>query len=330
MTVVSRYNPSYKDEWDAFVRRSKNGTFILLRDYMDYHADRFVDCSQMIRDERGRLLAVLPANRSGDTAVSHGGLTYGGFVTGDEMRAATMLHVFQSTLTFLKQENVERMVYKTIPHIYCRLPADEDRYALFLCKAKVIRRDVLSVVPREERLAFQERRRRRIKMAVQSGLEVKVVERLDEFWQILSNNLNARHKVAPVHQCDEMKLLMSRFPQHIRFHACLEGEELRAGVVIYDTGAVAHAQYIAADERGRDIGALDLLFHDLITRSYPSPRYFDFGVSTIGGGASLNTGLCEQKEGFGARTIVHDHYEIDLAGWDRQMIDAALWRVSDN
>ena len=68
------------DEWNQFVRASKNGTFLFDRRFMDYHSDRFSDHSLMCYRE-GRLYALLPANEKGDTLVSHGGLTYDGLVT---------------------------------------------------------------------------------------------------------------------------------------------------------------------------------------------------------------------------------------------------------
>ena len=39
---ITRYSAENKERWDRFVRLSKNGTFLLQRDYMDYHADRFL------------------------------------------------------------------------------------------------------------------------------------------------------------------------------------------------------------------------------------------------------------------------------------------------
>ena len=57
--------------------------------------------------------------------------------------------------------------------------------------------------------------------------------------------------------------------------------------------------------------ALDLL--DVLLESYAGRvRYFDFGASTEDGGRTLNAGLVEYKEGFGARTVVHDMYEWEL------------------
>lgn len=41
-------------------------------------------------------------------------------------------------------------------------------------------------------------------------------------------------------------------------------------------------------------------------------KYFDFGISNENNGRFLNRGLIAQKEGFGARTIVHDFYELSI------------------
>ena len=44
---IVRYSPEMKGVWDDFVETSKNGTFLLKRDYMEYHADRFPDHSYL-------------------------------------------------------------------------------------------------------------------------------------------------------------------------------------------------------------------------------------------------------------------------------------------
>lgn len=87
---ITPYTSSCKAEWDAFVRTSRNGTFLFMRDYMDYHADRFRDCSLMAR-YGGKLHALLPAHLSEKRFCSHKGLTYGGVVTDDKMTASLML-----------------------------------------------------------------------------------------------------------------------------------------------------------------------------------------------------------------------------------------------
>ncbi|MBQ3777207.1 MAG: hypothetical protein II835_03825 [Fibrobacter sp.] len=74
MTIIP-YSINRKETWDAFVEMSKNGTFLLKRNFMDYHSDRFFDCSLLIYSgispdgefkEKGLttkdLVAVFPAN----------------------------------------------------------------------------------------------------------------------------------------------------------------------------------------------------------------------------------------------------------------------------
>ena len=95
-----------------------------------------------------------------------------------------------------------------------------------------------------------------------------------------------------------------------------------AGVVVYQSER-AHCQYIAASPDGRAMGALDLLFDHLLNDEYPD-MFFDFGSSHEGGGRTINRGLIEQKEGFGARSVVHEHYLIDLTTYRPGTLTGAL------
>lgn len=82
------------------------------------------------------------------------------------------------------------------------------------------------------------------------------------------------------------------------------------GAVMYLTERCAHVQYTASNPAGRAANALDLLFFALIEEH--AGRWFDFGISNEGDGRVLNHGLIDYKEGFGARTVTLDHYEILL------------------
>ena len=79
MIAVRPYTPDEAECWNELVAQSRNGTFLFDRRYMDYHSDRFADHS-LLFSERGKTVALLPANRCGDTLHSHQGLTYGGLV----------------------------------------------------------------------------------------------------------------------------------------------------------------------------------------------------------------------------------------------------------
>jgi hypothetical protein len=311
MIHIDRYDESMKGVWDDFVSSSKNGVFLFCRDYMGYHADRFPDHSLLcFRDNA--LVALLPATLHDDALSSHAGLTFGGFVVGGGMTTPLMLSVFDALVDYLRASKMSRLLYKCVPHIYHALPAEEDRYALFVKGARLYRRDVTSTIDLSRPLAYQERRRRGLKKAQAEGIAVRRTDNFEGFWVILEENLRQAHGVKPVHSLAEIRRLQQLFPEAIKLFCAYRAQEILAGVVLYENARVAHAQYIGSSEGGRRVGALEAVFHHLLCDACKGFRYFDYGVSTEDAGRILNQGLIDFKEGFGARAIAHDFYELGV------------------
>src|SRR5207237_10877364 len=103
---------------------------------------------------------------------SHAGLTCGGIVAGASMRVELMLDVFDAMTACLQREGVDRLVYKPVPHIYHRYPAEEDLYALFRQRAVLQRRDVSVTIAEHERLPISKGRQWALKQARKGGLAV--------------------------------------------------------------------------------------------------------------------------------------------------------------
>lgn len=312
---VQPYSSDHRTRWDEFVALSKNGTFLIQRGFLEYHSDRFTDASTIVTDAEGRIKALFPANRSGKQITSHGGLSYGGMISDETMTAPLALDIFAAWLNHCRRAGVSEIVYRSVPAIYHRMPADEDRYAIFYHGGDLYRRDVTSVIDFTAEAPVQERRRRGVRKALKAGLHFEEMSDIAEFWAILNQNLNSRHDTKPVHSLDEILLLRNRFPQNIRLFGVSGSGALHAGALLFCCGGTIHAQYIASSEEGRSQGALDLLFLTLIDRFRESARYFDFGNSNENEGRHLNRGLIEFKEGFGARSIVQDFFRIDLDTW---------------
>lgn len=310
MVTVKPYTIEDKLLWNNFISLSKNGTFLLDRNYMTYHADRFEDASLLFFDKNQSLIALLPANKSGSEIISHEGLTYGGLIYDNRMTQPLMIHVFQVLLRYLLEQKITGLTYKTIPAIYHKGPSDEDRYVLFLLNAQLIRRDSLTVIDKHYPIAFQKRRKRALNQAQKSCFKLQIATNFVDYWNVLIENLQAKHGVKPVHHYNEIQSLAENFPSNIKLFTCYEENTLMAGVVIYETELVAHFQYIAATEKGKNSSALDWLFMTLITDIYKDKRYIDFGISNEKKGRFINQGLIDFKEGFGGRTIVHDYYQI--------------------
>lgn len=298
--------------WNGFVERSKNGNFLFNRDYMEYHADRFVDYSLLVFNERDRLVGVLPASLHDDTVISHGGLTYGGIITDAEMKTANMLKLFDALLDYLRNHGIKRLVYKAIPHVFHAIPSEEDLYALFLNNARLYRRDASSVIYLPERMKFAKGKREGVRKAQRSGLVVNESRDFNSFFEIGRNVMQNKYNRLPVHTAAEMELLVNRFPENIRLHASFADSRMLAGVITYVFPTCVHIQYMYNSEKGMTVGALDIILEHLINEIYAGHRFMSFGVSTENDGKYLNEGLIHQKEMFGGRTVVYDFYGLTL------------------
>lgn len=305
---IKKYNPEQKKEWDSFVASSKNGTFLFYRDFMEYHSDRFTDCSFLFY-YKDKLIALLPANIQDDVLYSHQGLTYGGFILDQSATTKLVLSIFGALIDYLKVNHIHEFIYKPVPHIYHKLPAEEDLYALYRDNAVLTGRSISSCISQVNAVKYSELRKRGIKKAQKNNLQINETSDFSCFWQILEENLSQRFNVLPVHSLSEINYLKSKFPDNIRLFEVKDSDAVIAGCVLFDTDRVVHVQYISASGKGKESGALDLLFDYLITNNKHKP-YFEFGISTEKNGTYLNEGLISQKEGFGARGIVYDMYKL--------------------
>ena len=311
MLEIVRYTPDQKQAWNDFVRRSKNGTFLLDRNYMDYHADRFTDHSLMVY-RRDKLYALLPGNIAGDTFYSHQGLTYGGFIMSDKTVAADVVQLFRLLNDQFRREGIRKVIYKPTPWIYHRQPSEEDLYAVVEVCGATVSRGLSSTISRDYQNKWYRIRECGARHAKQLGLTVEETEDYKPFWQVLSNNLRERYGLNPVHTVEEIEMLHRRMPDHIRLVVVKEGDETIGGTVLYVSDRVVHSQYIAASPKGKQVHALDLLFDVVIRKALASHPYFDFGISTEKRGTYLNEHLIYQKEGFGGRGVCYDWYEWTL------------------
>ncbi|PVA11534.1 GNAT family N-acetyltransferase [Pelagivirga sediminicola] len=309
--TIRRYAPEDEEAWNIFVAASANGTFLHDRRFMGYHADRFEDHS-LIMEVNGRIMALLPANRVGRTLQSHGGLTYGGLITGSAMSAEMMVKTVSSLRDTLRNSGFDRLLYKAIPHIFHRFPAEADIYALHQAGARLVRCDLASAIAIGRSPKFSKSKRQGASRARKAGLEVKKSNNFSAFWRILTERLSDAHGAAPTHSLQEIELLRAHFPERIRLYLACAGDLLQGGLLVFDCGQVAHVQYMATTDAGRREGALDLIVSHLLDEIYSDRTWFNFGISTTNGGRTLNTGLARQKEMFGARSVLFEQYEWDL------------------
>ena len=145
-----------------------------------------------------------------------------------------------------------------------------------------------------------------------NGVHVKESKDFDSFMELENEILQKYHSAKAVHTGEELAMLAERFPKNIRLYVGELDGNMVAGTVIFENNGVAHTQYLANSDTGRQAGALDCVIDYLLSEVYAECRYFDFGISNEDEGRYLNEGLIAQKEGFGARAVVHDFYRVRL------------------
>jgi hypothetical protein len=324
MIEVKKFRDEDRVLWNEFLSKSRSPIFLFSRNFMEYHKDRFTDHSLLVFDD-GRLSAIMPASERSDQLTSHGGLTFGGFLVAKDESARNTLRYMSALFGHCHANGMTTVLFKQSPSFYSSVSQDDTDYGLFLMGAQLLRMDTAFAI--DQRLSvpvpYQERRRRSVKKAQKNGIGIRETSEFSLFWnRVLIPNLLERFGVRPVHTLEEIERLRDDNPGSIRLLEAWQHEELMAGCVIFETPIVAHAQYISASDEGRRNGAIDLLFHTLITETFKHKQVFDFGIANEEEGRRFNTGLLDWKEGFGARAYAHRFYLVDTSR--HALIDHAL------
>ena len=312
---VRLYQPQDFTIWNAFISVAKNATFLFDRNFMDYHSDRFKDYSLMVFDG-DKLIAVVPANRIEDTVYSHQGLTYGGLILNNKAKLSAVISIFKNVLQFLNENSIEKLIVKTIPTIYTDYFSDELEYCLFIIKAKLYRRDALSVLDLTKKIVIDSNRMEGVKRGFKNELVVKEETSFDLFWnEILVPNLATKHNAKPVHTLSEITKLKKLFPNNIRQFNVYKNEELLGGTTVFVNKKVVHSQYISGNSTKNVSGSLDFLHHHLVKEVFKEYHYHDFGICNEYDGRKINKGLLFWKESFGAKTVIQNFYEVETTNY---------------
>ena len=59
---IKKYEDLDKIMWNDFLLKCKNYHFMFNRDFMEYHSDRFKDFSLIFKNDKHKIIALLPGN----------------------------------------------------------------------------------------------------------------------------------------------------------------------------------------------------------------------------------------------------------------------------
>lgn len=311
--IIKQYQKENYDAWNAFISNAKNATFLFHRDYMEYHADRFEDCSLLVF-EKDKLVAVLPANKVGTTVFSHQGLTYGGLVLLPKSKLYTTIFAFKAILSYLNENKIDHLYLKQIPSIYCDFPSEEINYLMFICNGTVKMRHNVSTISLKTKIDISRIRKRGIEKGIKNDLKIKQETDLTSFWNtLLIPNLAEKYNAKPVHTIDEIHYLIDKFPNNIHHYNVYYNNAIVAGITLFVNKIAVKSQYISGCEWDDKLGSLDFLTDFVIKKYASSKSYLDFGPSHENNGLNIVENLNYFKESFGAHSIVQDFYEVATA-----------------
>jgi hypothetical protein len=307
---IVKYAASELEKWNHFIRCADNSNFLFERNFIEYHSTRFIDASVLLFED-DHLVAVFPANRDENVIYSHQGLTYGGLILTERRNVKKMIEYLYKVFDYFRQDDVSQIVYKPIPFYLCKSNNDLEHFVLNILKADTTKVDTSFVLDYRNELKFQERRKRSIKKGEKVTTETRLDNNFDAFWNnILIPNLRIKFGASPIHSLEEIKLLNCSFPNQIKQANAYVNNEIVAGVTLFEFENCIHCQYISSNDFGRDSGAIDTLFNHLINLYKPNKTYFSLGTANNNGN-DINIGLCEWKEGWGAKIHAHFHYRFE-------------------
>ena len=316
--IIRPYTGDCAEKWDAFVMgHAMNGTFLHTRRFLSYHPEgRFEDASLMVYNGQ-ELCAVIPAAAQTVDGLrmlrSHPGSTFGGLIVGPELlRAPKLVELAADLDAYAVQNGFEACELKLTSDLFSTLPTDVLQYALYHA-GYTDEVEIAAYLPVQGRMHealvadYSFNKRYDLKKCEKAGLSLRRIhthEELETFYDLLCVNLQ-KFDAKPVHTLQELlDFHDERLKDEIVFLGVYEPEgRMVAGACLFyfAQANVLHTQYLATAPDVKKYVPSTYLYDSVIrTALEMGAATVSFGTSTHDRGRVLNTGLIQNKEGYGA------------------------------
>ncbi|WP_405371049.1 hypothetical protein [Nonlabens sp. Asnod2-A12] len=308
--TIQQYHPDLKRVWNDFIDHSINGTFLLHRDFMDYHHDRFKDHSLLVFNEDA-LICCIPAHTVQDSIYSHRGLSYGGLIL-NKISAQNIDLVLELFVEYVKGHAFAKAELQPPPLSYNTINSEIAKY-LKNYGFKINRVLHNQYVNLKEEVNVSPKKSIGYRNGKFDGLSIHKGSDFKSFWDfVLVPQLDSRHASKPVHNVEEIELLHSRFPEQIIQHNAWRDGELLAGITFFIKDKVVKSQYASSSLKGMKTDAVGFIYMEAM-KEFKEKGFsiMDYGPVNERDGA-INEGLLRFKKQLGCVEEEWKRWVIEL------------------
>jgi hypothetical protein len=319
---ILKYEGKFRPQWESFVTAANNGTIFHRQQFLDYHPKGRFDNHHLTFFDGHSLLAVMPAlikdEQGTKTVISYGGASYGGLVMAKGLGVAQVNNIAEAATEYWARYGAKRILITQPPLIYQHRPDQYIDFSLAKQGYSYLKREITAVIPLDFKdegdmvSSFRPETRTSLRKAQRVGISVSINENIDEFYDILEKNLEARHNVKPTHTLTDLKRLKKLLPENIlQFTAYLKGRPVAGITVFVCNPKVILAFYISHDQKFQEYRPVNSVYYHVIKWGRENGfKYLDLGTFTLN--MQPNWGLGRFKEGFGARGYLRETFELRL------------------
>jgi hypothetical protein len=307
---VQQYLLENAAEWNAFVKQSVNGSFLLDRNFMDYHQERFEDHSLMMYLD-GQLMCCIPAHVKDGVFYSHRGLSYAGLMV--SAAAVTNIDkIVDALLEYVKGLAFAKAELQLPPISYQFL--NKEIAAVLEHKGFTPNRKLHNQsVALDQEIQVSPKKSTGYRNGKFEGLRMETTNDFRSFWEeVLTPQLAERYHSKPIHSLAEIELLASRFQKNIIQYNVYREDALLAGITFFIKGNIVKSQYTASSPEGLKTDAVAYIYMEAMKEfKEKGCSLMDYGTVNEKDG-SVNKGLQRFKKEMGCQEEEWRRWEFEL------------------
>jgi hypothetical protein len=301
--------------WQSFLKSNKSYSFQFSRTFLDV-SKKGVD-SSLIIENQSKPVGLFPniyINSNRTETISHAGSSYGGILTKSGTSTSTLLSYYQAIASYAKEAtSIKTMGFRIPPDCVRRNIEHDIHWVMWKLGARVESCYLHTTVNLNNKIEMDNSRINLAKIPSELQIAICGSDDLVNLWNFVSDVLENRHGIKPVHTLDEITFLANSFPKNILMFFAKMDKEIVAAAIFFNTVDSFRLQYMAVSELGRSISAGDyLILQSIKLAKELGFSYFDFGHSQESGGRFLNDSLMSFKMKFGGSNYAAFTYSLWL------------------